>query len=304
MSAGGRAAWAGNSGRVKQKLVQLLFASNNQLSPIASRVVSANRPSTVQHAHNVVQNKAKQLDSASYTYQELRAAYLQRLQQWHPDKHHHHYSYSPTENDDDDDDNSDPSSLTAAASTDKMNSFVSTDYEDDRQQQRQQKKELFVELQEAWANYESAAKLLKRVGDGGSADANFTMFGVGCSFADSEEERKIRDAITDQACRGWFRSGLLSPSSSDVSDNNKTSDDSISTKTQDLEISSMIESLRTIPLIDDSLFSEQSTIHSDASYTGTVKDKNGATTTSRKSLVDFKPRRQSRTMSNPKSNPK
>jgi len=300
MSAGGRAAWAGNSGRVKQTLVQLLFASNTK-SPMASR-------STV-HAH-VVQNKAKQLDSASYTYQELRAAYLERLQQWHPDKHHPHYSYSSNQNDDDDDDKSDPS-LTAAASTDKMNSFGSTDYHDDdrRQQQRQQNnKVLFVELQEAWANYESAAKLLKRAGDGGSADANFTMFGVGCSFADSEEERKIRDAITDQACRGWFRSGLLS---SDVSDNdnnnnnNNTSDDSISQKTKDLEISSMLESLRTIPLIDDSLFSEPSTIHSDASYAGTVKYKNGATTTtSRKSLVDFKPRRQSRTTSNQKSNPK
>jgi hypothetical protein len=248
----------------------------------------------------VVQNKAKQLDSASYTYQELRAVYLQRLQQWHPDKHYH-YSYASNKNDDDENNKSDPSSSStdAAASGEKMNSlFGSADNYEERQLKN---KELFVELQEAWANYESAANLLKRVG-GGSADANFTMFGVGCSFADSEEERKIRDAITEQACRGWFRSGLLSSDDDDISDNDTSA--SSTTTMEDLEISSMIESLRNIPLIDDSLFSEESTIHSDASYSETNKDKNGATTTSKKSLVDFKPRRQSRTTTNQKSNPK
>ena len=107
-------------------------------------------------------------------------------------------------------------------------------------------KELSVELQEAWANYESAANLLKRVG-GGSSDANFTIFGVGCSFADSEEERKIQDAITEQACRGWFRSA------------------SSTTTKEDLESTSMIESRWNIPLIDDSLFSEESTIQQSSS---------------------------------------
>ena len=40
------------------------------------------------------------------------------------------------------------------------------------------------------------------------------MFGVGCSFADSPEERAMRDAITDQACRGWFSAGSLEDGSS------------------------------------------------------------------------------------------
>ena len=41
---------------------------------------------------------------------------------------------------------------------------------------------------------------------------DFTLFGVGCSFSDSPEERKLRDEIMDQACRGWLPSGALSHS--------------------------------------------------------------------------------------------
>ena len=35
------------------------------------------------------------------------------------------------------------------------------------------------------------------------------MFGVGCSFDDSPEERDLRNDIMDQACRGWFSSGAI-----------------------------------------------------------------------------------------------
>ena len=40
------------------------------------------------------------------------------------------------------------------------------------------------------------------------------MFGVGCSFADSAQERDYRNEIMDQACRGWFSSGALQSTSS------------------------------------------------------------------------------------------
>jgi hypothetical protein len=69
-------------------------------------------------------------------------------------------------------------------------------------------KQEFNALQEAWGKYEALAKSMKNVGNG-SEEANFTMFGVGCSFADTEAERDLRNEITEQACRGWFSSGLL-----------------------------------------------------------------------------------------------
>ena len=72
-------------------------------------------------------------------------------------------------------------------------------------------KQSFQELQDAWKLYEDLAKSMKTVGNG-QEDANFTRFGVGCSFSDTDEERAMRNEITDQACRGWFSSGLLSES--------------------------------------------------------------------------------------------
>ena len=69
-----------------------------------------------------------------------------------------------------------------------------------------------------------------------STQSDFTKFGVGCSFSDSEEERALRSEITDQACRGWFSSGLLSA--------REESDKKISIKAT------------TTSLIDDNLFVE------------------------------------------------
>jgi hypothetical protein len=69
----------------------------------------------------------------------------------------------------------------------------------------------FVELQTAWNNYEQVAKTMHKVGQG--KDANFTMFGVGCSFSDSPEERALRHEITEQACRGWFSAGQIAETS-------------------------------------------------------------------------------------------
>jgi hypothetical protein len=113
----------------------------------------------------------RMLDQSHYSYTELRKAYLRRVQHLHPDRYHNH-SMNPTK----------------------------------KAADRDQAKKKFVELQEAWSVYERHAKILKQSGD---ADASFTMFGVGCSFSDSDRERDLRSEITDQACRGWFSSGVL-----------------------------------------------------------------------------------------------
>ena len=73
-------------------------------------------------------------------------------------------------------------------------------------------KRSFQELQDAWKKYEELAKLMQAPGNG-DAEANFTMFGVGCSFSDTEEERILREEFTEQACRGWLSSALLGESS-------------------------------------------------------------------------------------------
>mmetsp|Transcript_20360 Transcript_20360/g.29443 ORF Transcript_20360/g.29443 Transcript_20360/m.29443 type:complete len:225 (+) Transcript_20360:3-677(+) len=112
----------------------------------------------------------KRLDYAAYTHKELKQAYLKKLQEIHPDK----FKY-------------------ASPST---------------KEKRELTHDLFVQLQNAWDEYEQITKMVSS-GASNSPEANFTMFGVGCSFSDTEEEQKMRAEITDQACRGWFSSGSL-----------------------------------------------------------------------------------------------
>lgn len=112
----------------------------------------------------------RMLDHSVYSYADLKTAYLERMQRLHPDK---------------------------TQSTERTT------------MEREADKRKFVELQDAWNRYENLAKMMKRVEKGGTTEASFTMFGVGCSFSDNEEERAFRNEITDQACRGWFSAGLL-----------------------------------------------------------------------------------------------
>mmetsp|Transcript_27269 Transcript_27269/g.80378 ORF Transcript_27269/g.80378 Transcript_27269/m.80378 type:complete len:225 (-) Transcript_27269:588-1262(-) len=116
----------------------------------------------------------RKLDFAVYSYADLRSAYLKRIHDLHPDKKFSHNKVSKKE----------------------LKSFNGDHSE-------------FVTLQEAWVNYEEVAKMMKRVSKGDEMDANFTLFGVGCSFSDSPEEQKRRSDIMDQAGRGWFTSGLI-----------------------------------------------------------------------------------------------
>lgn len=118
------------------------------------------------------------VDHSAFTHQQLRTEYLKRVQELHPDKHR----------------SKDPASLNQNGGS------IVLDEHDAKQK--------FVELKEAWNQYEVMAKTMK-VSKGQETAANFTMFGVGCSFSDNEEERSLRNEIMDQASRGWFSAGAL-----------------------------------------------------------------------------------------------
>jgi hypothetical protein len=177
-SAGGtRAGSAAFSRRAKEEIVRVLFGRHQQIKP----------------------------DGTSYTYSELRRAYLSRIQEIHPDKHKAKKFTSSL-----------PTPHRSLSSSSSLSTAVaSQNTTNDMEQYNRQ----FTELQQAWDSYEKLVKSLKKdmVGkdsdddriDTTAYDANFTLFGVGCSFSDSDAERNLRNKITDQACRGWFSSGAL-----------------------------------------------------------------------------------------------
>ena len=157
-----RATSAASSRRVKQELVRLLFGQE---------ATSA----TSRHAC-----RSKTLDHSIYSYADLRSAYLEKLQKWHPDKQ-----------------------------------YAAKDSHQQGSSSYASRHSLFVELQEAWDRYDEMAKISQRVdSDGVDKERNFTMFGVGCSFSDNDAERELRTEIMDQAGRGWFSGGSLASSSS------------------------------------------------------------------------------------------
>lgn len=137
----------------KKTLVRLLFGGQNLLTAQGRQAV------------------AGKLDPSTYSYGELRSAYLDKIKDLHPD----------------------------------TNQSKSTNHQHLRME--------FQSLQDAWSDYNSLATKMKRV-DGGHEESDFTMFGVGCSFSDSEQEREWRIEIMDQASRGWFSAGAL-PSKSE-----------------------------------------------------------------------------------------
>ncbi|GAX19153.1 hypothetical protein FisN_3Lh097 [Fistulifera solaris] len=164
-----RAASAAFNLQAKQELVKLLFGKQYcRKGPVAHRM----------------------LDHSIYSYEDLRSAYLKRVQEIHPDKHHHHHNES---------------------------------------QNRLERQQQFIQLQDAWSRFEELAKVMRTVHQHHREKThhNFTLFGVGCSFADSEQERNLRNHFTDQACRGWFSAGALSPDNS--MDDSLRNNDTVST---------------------------------------------------------------------------
>jgi hypothetical protein len=196
------------------------------------------------------------LDSSIYSYNDLRKAYLERIQMLHPDKQRTTNDCTvvvPNDN---------------RRSANDVNSSVNN-----RTISKDSSK--FMELQSAWNQYEGFAKMMKKVGkgaadrnDGGSSrnnnsnavDANFTMFGVGCSFADNEQERTVRTQIMDQASRGWFSAGAL-PDGALFSDGSSDSSSSSASRRHE-SMSGSSPAGHQIPpsLLDEALFEEHKMI--------------------------------------------
>lgn len=122
-------------------------------------------------------NQSSKAGSIVRTYDELKTSYLQRVQDLHPDKHR-------------------------------------------TKSEREQKKvkNNFVVLNEAWERYDLVAKKAVKSSpkSNSSSDraSDFTMFGVGCSFDDTDVEKDLRSDIMDQASRGWFSAGALADDNS------------------------------------------------------------------------------------------
>jgi hypothetical protein len=200
-TAGGtRAARAATSKKVKQELVHFLFKEQYiQTGP----------------------EKHRLLDYSMYSYNDLRKAYLERLQVIHPDKQRSNAYDNNNHN--------------VQSKENNSNSNIESKTE-------------FQILQELWSKYDEMAKSMMKVSGGDGEAANFTLFGVGCSFSDNEQERALRDEITDQACRGWFSSGLLGENNNEGTSRSKSKKDSIFTKQNHTS------------LVDDSLFVETTSL--------------------------------------------
>ena len=197
-----RAASAASSRLAKQKLVKFLFDSK-----YSGKGREAN----------------KRLDHSSYSFEELRAAFLKRVHEIHPDKRR--------------------------STTDTKGHSE------------------FVQLQSAWTEYEKLAKMMTKVGSG-SSDADFTLFGVGCSFSDSPEEQRKRSEIMDEAGRGWFTAGVISETSASSANANDSSNGR----------------LRETSIVDDNLFVPMS----DLSESNNKDENDGSPAKPRrKALVDI-----------------
>lgn len=201
-----RAATAAISRDAKQNLVRLLFRETNTNYSRTAGCAMRN----------------EHLNVSGYSYEDLRRAYLKRLQVIHPDKIN---AYS--------------SSIDVNRRQLFTNQQQHPKNNSDQLHSKEDLKREFQELQSTWNRYEELSKSMMKVIQGDGATANFTKFGVGCSFDDNEEERALRNEITDQACRGWFTSALVSSGLSTENDGNYESDG---------------EPSKQKPLIDDSMF--------------------------------------------------
>jgi hypothetical protein len=188
------------SRRARENLVRLLFRHNRDRPPAADATASYANPVAA-----AADTDLRKRNMQHHSYSQLRVAYIERVHAMHPDKK-------------------------LAASRGGGGEKSSSGEEECHAE--------FVELKNAWEEYRDSVRENRGGGGGGggygddydddgrrgssssSAEENdgdwgggeyFTMFGVGCSFADSPEERDRRREITDQACRGWFPAGSIPP---------------------------------------------------------------------------------------------
>lgn len=163
---GTRAASATLTLRAKENLVRILFGVVPQTGPSNSTIKCVP-------------------DHSTFTYSDLRLAYLDRIQKLHPDKQ---------------------------KSSQLQHGRLGISDRIEKTHRAQSAASPFVELLHAWNRYEAVTRDSKRLSKSDrkdDVDANFTMFGVGCSFADTDEEREQRNRIMDQASRGWLSNGEI-----------------------------------------------------------------------------------------------
>jgi len=179
--------------------VRLLFSDRSSTATLTLSSATTRSPSAAAASSHATSTTAA--TTTHYSYGDLRSAYLRKVQELHPDRNRHSSSSSS------------PAATESSASSNNNYNH-----------------EQFVELQEAWQRFDQIWKRQHKIrgrrkkdglGSSGATsggdtvdlveyeDANFTMFGVGCSFSDSDAERALRTEITDQACRGWFSAGSL-----------------------------------------------------------------------------------------------
>jgi len=188
------------SRRARENLVKILFGNNTSTSKSTLEGVK----DIDRHSHK--NRRRRRCDASNSTgtnmkrhsYSQLRSAYLDKVHSMHPDK---------------------------------------------LQQNRTQNKEdvhiQFIELKNAWEEYHSSVRIVQRKSNDKSIQSldndddndyweedgdSFTLFGVGCSFADSQAERDQRNKIMDQASRGWFSSGSISVANRNDDTKNKSYD--------------------------------------------------------------------------------
>ena len=185
-----RAAFATKSRLVRQRLENILFHHHDT------------------NNNGVITKNNKKIVSLSY--EELKMAYLKRIQDLHPDKYYHHQNTTITTQQQYC--NTTKQTLQSQMNT---NTNTTTGCSNSKQDKRKMlKNEIeFRELQEAWTNYDAVMKQSRKINNNynneRNTDSNFTMFGVGCSFSDNPQERQLRNEIMDQAGRGWFTAGSI-----------------------------------------------------------------------------------------------
>ncbi len=172
------------SRKARENLIRLLFQAQDDSAAAGKPGLHLQRRNLL-GATSTISNTVNTVDfQRGHSYPQLRAAYLEKVHAMHPDK-------------------------VAAL---HQNGPPSKDLHLD-----------FIELKNAWEEYHASVRIAQRRCNDSSIkinnnlqdekwkeDESFTMFGVGCSFADSPEERDLRHEITEQACRGWLPSGSIS----------------------------------------------------------------------------------------------
>ena len=240
-----RAAVAAKIRLVRQRLETILFhhPTNNH------HAVTNN-----DNNKNKIIPKTKKI--VSYSYNELKMAYLKRIQDLHPDKYYHHTTTTTTQQ-----------PPQTSKSTNNMKQQSQTNPSLNKNKCLLENEIEFRELQEAWTNYDTIMKQSKKINCGNLLESNFTMFGVGCSFSDNPQERQYRTEIMDQAGRGWFSAGSIPQQ----------------TTTTTTDKQQQQKSFKQIRLTDDELFTiDSSSLSSSSSST----DKQQTLKTRPKSLID------------------